>query len=105
MNDDSLLAITNKMEETLGKENFAMISDQIGELITGNSTNLKRIEEAEANIKKLQDKNDKLVLANGSLLQKIPVAKSEDLGESEEKEAPKKINLKDAFDKNGNFIH
>ena len=105
MNDDSLLEITNKMEETLGKENFAMISDQIGELITGNSTNLKRIEEAEANIKKLQDKNDKLVLANGSLLQKIPVAKSDDLDEPEEKEAKKKINLKDAFDKNGNFIH
>jgi hypothetical protein len=92
------------MEETLGKDNFAMISDQIGELITGNSNNLKKIEEAEANIKKLQDKNDKLVLANGSLLQKIPMAKSEDTDEPKEK-PPKKINLKDAFDKNGNFIH
>lgn len=104
MNDDALLEITNKMEETLGKDNFAMISDQIGELITGNSSNLKKIEEAEANIKALQDKNDKLVLANGSLLQKIPVAKSEDLDDAEEK-PKKKINLKDAFDKNGNFIH
>lgn len=104
MNDETLLEITDKMKETLGEDNFAMISDQIGELITGNSGNLKRIEEAEANIKKLQDKNDKLVMANGSLLQKIPMAKSEDKDEPEEKPA-KKINLKDAFDKKGNFLH
>ena len=104
MNDETLLGITDKMKEVLGDDNFAMISDQIGELITGNSGNLKRIEEAEANIKKLQDKNDKLVLANGSLLQKLPMAKADDNEESEEK-PKKKINLKDAFDKNGNFIH
>lgn len=104
MNDENLLDITTRMEQTLGKENFAMISDQIGELITGNSNNLKRIEEAEANIKSLQDRNDKLVLANGSLLQKLPMAKSEEKDETEEK-PKKKINLKDAFDAKGNFIH
>lgn len=103
MNDENLLDITTRMEQTLGKENFAMISDQIGELITGNSNNLKRIEEAEANIKSLQDRNDKLVLANGSLLQKLPMAKSEEKDETEEK-PKKKINLKDAFDKKGNFL-
>lgn len=104
MNDENLLDITTRMEQTLGKENFAMISDQIGELITGNSNNLKRIEEAKANIKSLQDRNDKLVLANGSLLQKLPMAKSEEKDETEEK-PKKKINLKDAFDAKGNFIH
>lgn len=104
MNDDALLEITNHIEETIGKDNFAMISDQIGELITGNANNLKKIEEAEANIKKLQDKNDKLVMANGSLLQKIPMAKAEEQDDAKEKPKPK-INLKDAFDKNGNFIH
>lgn len=103
MNDENLLDITTRMEQTLGKENFAMISDQIGELITGNSNNLKRIEEAEANIKSLQDRNDKLVLANGSLLQKLPMAKTEEKDETEEK-PKKKINLKDAFDKKGNFL-
>ena len=53
--------------------------------------------------KSLQDKNDKLVLANGSLLQKIPMAKSEE--PSEEKPKAKKISLKDAFDAKGNFKH
>ena len=47
----------------------------------------------------------KLVAANGALLMKIPVAKSEPEESSKKEEAPKKINLKDAFDKNGNFLH
>ena len=104
MNDDLLLEITSKMEQTLGKDNFAMISDQIGELITGNTENMKAIAERDTKIKALQDKNDKLVLANGSLLQKLPMAKAEEPDDTEEK-PKKKINLKDAFDKNGNFLH
>lgn len=103
MNDDKIIELTSKIEETIGKENAAMISDTLGEILTGNTENMKAIADRDAQIKKLQDKNDKLVAANGALLMKIPVAKSEP-EESSKKEAPKKINLKDAFDKNGNFL-
>ena len=82
-----------------------MISDTLGEILTGNSENMKAISERDATIKQLQDRNEKLVAANGALLQKIPMEKAETTNDSEEKKAPKKINLKDAFDKNGNFIH
>lgn len=105
MNDDKIIELTSKIEETLGKENAAMISDTLGEILTGNTENMKAIAERDAQIKTLQDKNDKLVAANGALLMKIPVAKSEPEETSKKEEAPKKINLKDAFDKNGNFIH
>lgn len=104
MNDDKIIELTSKIEETIGKENAAMISDTLGEILTGNTENMKAIADRDAQIKKLQDKNDKLVAANGSLLMKIPAAKSEP-EESSTKEAPKKINLKDAFDAKGNFIH
>lgn len=104
MNDDKIIELTGKIEETLGKENTAMISDTLGEILTGNTENMKAIAERDEIIKKLQDRNEKLVSANGALLQKLPVAKSEDDVKSTE-EAPKKINLKDAFDKNGNFLH
>ena len=105
MSDDQIIELTGKIEETLGKENAAMISDTLGEILTGNSENMKAIAERDEKIKSLQERNEKLVAANGALLQKIPVAKSDDT-ESETEEAPqKKINLKDAFDKNGNFIH
>lgn len=104
MDDDKILELTGKIEETLGKENSAMISDTLGEIITGNSENMKALAERDSMIKSLQDRNEKLVSANGALLQKIPMERSIDREESKEKEAPKKINLKDAFDKKGNFL-
>ena len=105
MDDVKILELTGKIEETLGKENSAMISDTLGELLTGNTENMKAIAERDAKIKDLEARNEKLVVANGALLQKIPMEKAADRREEETKEAPKKINLKDAFDKNGNFIH
>ena len=105
MDDSQILELTSKIEETLGKENAAMISDTLGEILTGNTANMKAIAERDAKIKALQDRNEKLVSANGALLQKIPMEKAEDKVDSNEKKAPKKINLKDAFDSKGNFIH
>lgn len=105
MDDNKILELTGKIEDTLGKENAAMISDTLGEILTGNAENLKTIASRDDEIRKLQDRNEKLVAANGALLQKIPMEKAEDKDNSnEKKEAPKKINLKDAFDKNGNFL-
>lgn len=104
MDDAKILELTGKIEETLGKENAAMISDTLGEILTGNTENMKAIAERDEKIKTLQDRNEKLVSANGALLQKIPMEKAE-AKEETKKEAPKKINLKDAFDSKGNFIH
>ena len=105
MNDEKILELTGKIEETLGKENAAMISDTLGEILTGNTANMKAIADRDEEIKKLQDRNEKLVAANGSLQQKIPVGNVSTSRSDEKEETPKKINLKDAFDKNGNFIH
>lgn len=105
MDDSKILELTGKIEETLGKESSAMISDTLGEILTGNAENMKTIAERDKTIKELQDRNEKLVSANGALLQKIPMEKADDKVDSEKTEAPKKINLKDAFDKRGNFLH
>ena len=103
MDDDKILELTGKIESTLGKENSAMISDTIGEILTGNSANMKIIAERDAEIKALKDKNEKLVAANGALLQKVPMGFDNPSPKKEEKEEPKEINLKDAFDSQGNF--
>ena len=103
MTDEQILELTGKIEETLGKENSAMISDCLGEILTGNSENMKALAEKDAQIKSLQDRNEKLVSANGALLQKIPMERAE-AKETPEKTAPKPINLKDAFDSKGNFL-
>lgn len=104
MDDQKILELTGRIEETLGKESSAMISDALGEILTGNTENMKAIAARDAEIKKLQDRNEKLVAANGALLQKIPMEKAETKEEKKE-EAPKKIDLKSAFDKQGNFLH
>ena len=104
MDDTKILELTGKIEETLGKENSAMISDTLGEILTGNAENMKAIAERDEDIKKLQDRNEKLVSANGALLQKVAVAEVQPKQQPEKKEVPKKINLKDAFDSKGNFI-
>lgn len=105
MDDDKILELTSKIETTLGKENFAMISDTVGEILTGNTINMQAIADRDSEIKSLKDRNDKLVSANGALLQKLPVGKEKPLAKSEDEEPVKEINLRDAFDKNGNFIH
>ena len=105
MDDEKIFELTGKIEETLGKENSAMISDTIGEILTGNTENMKALAERDAKIKSLQDRNEKLVAANGALLQKVPMERAVDKEDSKKEEAPKKINLKDAFDSKGNFIH
>ena len=104
MDDTKILSLTGKIEETLGAENAAMISDTLGEILTGNTENMKAIAERDEQIKKLQDRNEKLVAANGALLQKVPMERSSDQVE-EKKEAPKKISWKDVFDGKGNFKH
>ena len=105
MDDDRILELTSKIEQTLGQENFATISDTIGELLTGNSENMKAIAERDAEIDKLKDRNDKLVSANGALLQKVPMGYVQNDKKEKKEEAQPKISLKDAFDKNGNFRH
>lgn len=102
MDDDHILQITGEIESTLGAEHFATISDKIGELLTGNTQNMQAIAERDKTIKELKDRNEKLVAANGALLQKVPMVESK----PPVKEEPKpKISLKDAFDDKGNFRH
>lgn len=105
MDDDRILEITGNIEKTLGDEAYATISDSIGELLTGNTENMKALKERDAEIDKLRDRNEKLVSANGALLQKIPMERSRgDDEEIKDKKAPS-FSLKDAFDSKGNFKH
>lgn len=105
MDDEKILELTGRIEETLGKENSAMISDTIGEILTGNTENMKAIADRDKKIKNLQERNEKLVAANGALLQKVPMVRSSDDDKPKDDKPAPKINLKDAFDAKGNFIH
>lgn len=104
MDDNKILELTSKIESTLGAENFAMISDTVGEILTGNTLNMQAIADRDKEIGTLKDRNEKLVSANGALLQKIPVGKKEEPKEKSEV-TTKKLSWNDVFDKKGSFIH
>ena len=105
MDDDKILELTGRIEETLGKEAFATISDTVGEILTGNTMNMKALADRDKKIATLQDRNDKLVSANGALLQKVPMGFTSPEKPKAKEDDPPKINLKDAFDSRGNFLH
>lgn len=103
MDNKDLERITSSIKETLGEEDYAKVSDSIGELITGNTLNLDEIKNKEEQISKLKETNQQLIVANGNLLKQVPMGKDEPAKEEDAK--PQKINLRDAFDKNGLFKH
>ena len=104
MDNNDLERINSNIKQAIGDENYAKISDSIGELITGNTLNLDDIKNKDEEIAKLKETNLQLVTANGNLLKQVPMGKDEPNKDDSDK-PKKKINLRDAFDKNGGFIH
>lgn len=106
MDDDKLLKITSSIEEKIGKDVAATIADDLGILMTENASTQKIISDQQAEIKELKNRNDKLVTANGNLLQQIPMGREPEKPSKEEtEEKVSHLSWKDAFDSKGNFIH
>lgn len=105
MKSSDLEAITNSIQEKLGKENSALIADDIGKLISGNTLTLNEIEKKDNEIAQLKSNNEKLVIANGNLLQQVPMGKEYDKHQTQDPEEPKKssFNFMSLFDEKGHF--
>lgn len=104
MKDEELKAITKSIEEKIGAEASGTIADDLGKLYTSNSLTLAELQKKDEEIKNLRSTNEKLVLANGNLLQQIPASSEYDTHQSkEEQEEKKSFNFRSAFDSKGNF--
>ena len=104
MKEEILKGITDNITSKLGDENAGIIADDIGKLITANTQTIETINSLNEQLKTLKETNEKLVIANGSLLQQIPAVADYDKHQTEEvTEKKKAFNFKDAFDKSGNF--
>ena len=105
MNEDDLMKIADSIQEKVGKDTSAAIADDLGMLITKNSEALKTIQSKENEIKELKAQKEKLVIANGNLLQQIPMADVDDPGSRPKEPEPEKpFSMKACFDSRGNFI-
>ncbi|MBQ1551429.1 MAG: hypothetical protein IIZ67_04925 [Bacilli bacterium] len=104
MNEDFLKGITDSIATKLGEENAGIIADDIGKLITANTQTIETINSLNSQVSTLKETNEKLVAANGSLLQQIPAVADNAKHQTEEvTEEKKPFNFKEAFDKSGYF--
>lgn len=97
--------IIDSMNAKLGKETSAMIADDISQMLSFESESTKTIQNKDKEISRLKDNNEKLITANGNLLQQISSESEEILSPKQpEVEASKEpFNFESVFDKNGNF--
>ena len=104
MSDEELTKFIDGLQDKLGKENSAVIADDLGILISSNAETQKALQARDEKIEKLRERNEKLILANGNLLKQIPAEGSEPVPKSEEPKA-KSASFSDIFDAHGRFIH
>lgn len=102
MQNEELEAITTSIKSKLGDDAIGIIADDIGTLITKNTEIYNTLLSKDSEIAKLKDTNEKLVIANGNLLQQVPMSTASKEPKEEEKEA-KPFNFRDVFDSKGKF--
>ena len=90
--------ITNSIKTKLGEDNVALISDDLGMLITENNKSVNTINDLNKKVDTLTDKNNLLSTANSRLLSQIPMEKEDTKAqEKEEKPSVESFTLKDLF--------
>lgn len=109
MKNDEMQTLSNSIQEKLGKENSALIADELGRILTNNSQMNTEIQTRDDKIQKLTQDKENLITTNGNLLQQISMG--EDLKEKQnnidnkEQNKPKasSFDYKSVFDEKGHF--
>lgn len=94
----------NNMQEKIGKDSAGLIADDIASLLSYENARNKEVKKKDKEIEKLKETKEKLIEANGNLLQQISVETKDIEPQAQTTEETKPIDIRSAFDKNGNFI-
>lgn len=102
--DYDLEKITTSIQEKLGEETSAMITDDLANILTIKSNYDKELEDNKNQISKLKKDKDVLIEANGNLLQKVKMgAEPKEAEPEKKKQDPKNFDFSAMFDEKGNF--
>lgn len=93
----------DKIQEKIGQDASNLILDDIAILLNDNKQMNKEYNEQVEKNKVLEDKNEKLQLVNGNLLQQIPMEDDPKTKEKEEEEKKKPFDYRSVFDENRKF--
>lgn len=99
MTDEEITGFNDRVTEKLGKENAALIADEIGVLITKNADAQKRHQELQEQFDRVKETNEKLVAANANLIHQIPM--SEAPAPENKPPEPKAFDYRSIFGTNG----
>lgn len=97
----NLSEITDKIQEKLGKEESAKISDDIANILIYEEANNKNIKTKDEEIQKLKNDKDVLIQANGNLLLHVPQGREEQEIVKDEVKEP--FDYRSIFDSKGKF--
>lgn len=96
--------IQKSIQDKLGEENVAIISDDIASLISYNKNQEDIIKSKDIEIEKLKSNNEKLIISNGNLLKKVPMANDDSFDEDiRNQDNKKEFSYKSMFDEKGNL--
>ena len=104
--ENDLEKVTKNIQKKLGKENSAMITDDLASILTIKSNYEKELENNKNEIEQMKQDKEVLIQANGNLLQQVAMGvepKKEEKKE-EKKTSAKDFNFSAMFDSKGNFI-
>lgn len=104
MKKEDLNKTIKSIEKKLGKENTALILDDLGIIVTQNDNTIKEQEQLNNTIKEQEKQIDNLVLSNANLFQQVGMEDKNNFNKNLEEEHKEKFSFKSAFDKKGNFI-
>ena len=100
----NLSEITGKIQEKLGAEESAKISDDIANILIFEESNNKILEEKDTKIAGLNKDKEMLIQANGNLLLQIPQGKDDSFTNKENEESKTKVfDYRTLFDDKGNL--
>lgn len=106
MTEKEFEKVTKSIQDKLGQENTSLIADDLGKLITDNSTMNKDLKQRDERISKLEQDKEALITSNGNLLQQVAMGDESSLinkNEPKEDEPPKPFDYRSVFDEKGNF--
>lgn len=106
MKNEDMKKFVESIQNKLGKENSSIIADDLGTILSDNISMNKTIEEKDNMIKEKEQLNQKLVVANSSLLQQVGVPEEtpKTKTSSSEGDEEEKISWDDCFDSKGKFL-
>lgn len=106
MDQEFLKQFQADIEDKLGQDQFAVIADNMGEILTKNQEAIEAKRIAEEKISELQKMNEKLIASNGSLLKQIPMGTVDPTLQNvtmNEAADPEEFNIKDYLNPDGSF--